>query len=132
MWLDADERLDADNLARLSALLGTLRDDDRRCFTFRQRSAVAGQTGATVVDQVRLFRRVPGVRWEYRVHEQILPSLRRDGMVPAPTDIVVDHHGYSDAATLRAKKARNRRLLDRQFAEMPRRRVHPPNLWPEA
>jgi hypothetical protein len=36
-----------------------------------------GTRGGTVVDHVRLFPLRPGVRWSYRVHEQILPSLKR-------------------------------------------------------
>ena len=41
-----------------------------------------GTRGGTVVDHVRLFPIRPGVRWTYRVHEQILPSLNR-AKIPA-------------------------------------------------
>ena len=33
-----------------------------------------------VVDHVRLFPLREDVRWTYRVHEQILPALRRAGV----------------------------------------------------
>ena len=36
-----------------------------------------GNGGETVVDHIRLFPLRQDVRWTYRVHEQILPSLRR-------------------------------------------------------
>src|SRR5262245_7505521 len=33
----------------------------------------------TEVDHVRLFRNHPQLRWKYRVHEQILPGVKRLG-----------------------------------------------------
>jgi len=56
-----------------------------------------------VVDHVRLFRNLPGVRWEYRVHEQILPAVRRAGGRVRWSDAVVRHTGYQDPA-LRGRK----------------------------
>jgi hypothetical protein len=44
-----------------------------RCVCAR---GLDGTKGGTVVDLVRLFPLRPGVRWTYRVHEQILPSLK--------------------------------------------------------
>jgi len=39
-----------------------------------------GSGGDTVVDHIRLFPLREDVRWTYRVHEQILPALRRAGV----------------------------------------------------
>jgi hypothetical protein len=36
-----------------------------------------GDGGQTVVDHIRLFPLREDVRWTYRVHEQMLPALRR-------------------------------------------------------
>ena len=67
-----------------------------------------------MVDHVRLFPLLPGVRWTYRVHEQILPSLNRlkvpvrlDG--PAP---VVRHTGYLDPVEEARKLERNIEILE--------------------
>ena len=38
-----------------------------------------GEGGDTVVDHVRLFPLIEGVRWTYRVHEQILPHSNGQG-----------------------------------------------------
>jgi glycosyltransferase involved in cell wall biosynthesis len=117
LWLDADERLDDANRARLQALLGAL-PEGRAAYSMQQRSA--GPAGpATLVDQVRLFRRDPAVRWEYRVHEQLLPSLRRAGYAVHSTDIVIEHTGYQDAAVRRRKLRRNLRLLHLDQRERP-------------
>src|SRR5438552_2893704 len=49
---------------------------------------------ATVVDHVRLFRNHPAIRWEHRVHEQILPGIRRVGGDVGFAEVVVQHTGY--------------------------------------
>ena len=47
---------------------------------------------------MRLFRNLPDIRWDYRVHEQILPSLRKAGHAVRFRDIVIEHTGYLDPA----------------------------------
>jgi tetratricopeptide (TPR) repeat protein len=78
-----------------------------------------GSGGETVVDHVRLFPLLEGVRWTYRVHEQILPALKRAGVPVQWTDITVRHTGYSDR-TLRSRKLdRDGRILREELAERP-------------
>jgi hypothetical protein len=62
-----------------------------------------GTGGDTVVDHIRLFPLREDVRWTYRVHEQILPALRRANLPVKWTDPTVRHTGYVDKA-LRARK----------------------------
>ncbi len=86
-WLDADESLDDDNRAKLKALFDQLGDEPAG-YVLRQRSAHFHPGDApTLVDQCRLFRNHPDIRWSYRVHEQILPALRRLGHPQRFTDI---------------------------------------------
>jgi hypothetical protein len=62
------------------------------------------------------------VQYEYegfRVHEQILGSVRRMGGSPRFTDIVICHTGYQDAVLLRLKSQRDLRLLEMEYAEQP-------------
>ena len=59
-----------------------------------RRQSPDGKKGATVVDHIRLFPIRPGVRWAYRVHEQILPSLKRANIAVRWTDLTVQHTGY--------------------------------------
>jgi hypothetical protein len=70
-----------------------------------------------MLDQVRIFRNLPEIRWDYRIHEQILPSVNRAGGSVRWTDIVVDHVGYQDASVRRRKLERNLRLLEMDDAE---------------
>ena len=55
-----------------------------------------GTGGETVVDHIRLFPLRDDVRGTYRVHEQILPALRKASVPVRWTDLTVRHTGYVD------------------------------------
>jgi glycosyltransferase involved in cell wall biosynthesis len=118
-WMDADDRLDADNRARLRSLFRGL-PDANVAFVMKCLCLPDPETRtATVVDHVRLFRNDPELRWEYRVHEQILPALRRRGADVRWSDVVIRHAGYQDPALRRRKLQRDLRLLHLERAEKP-------------
>jgi GT2 family glycosyltransferase/predicted Zn-dependent protease len=118
-WLDADDRIDDDNRARLQALFDAL-PNGNAAYVVKCRCVPNGPGApATVVDHVRLFRRVPDVRWEHRVHEQILLPVRRAGHPVHFTDARVDHVGYSDPDLRARKLERDLRLLRLEAAERP-------------
>jgi GT2 family glycosyltransferase len=73
----------------------------------------------TVVDHVRLFPNHPQVRWQYRVHEQILPALRRLGGTVRPAEVTIHHVGYQDPALRKRKQQRDLRLLQLDHADNP-------------
>jgi tetratricopeptide (TPR) repeat protein len=73
----------------------------------------------TLVDHLRLFRNRPDVRWEFRVHEQILPAVRRSGAEVRWGDVVIHHTGYCDPALRHRKLERDLRLLLLERAEQP-------------
>jgi hypothetical protein len=109
-WLDADDRLDATNRERLGELLRDL-PETNVAFSLKCRCVPDGTgAGATLVDHVRLFRKGPGVRWRYRVHEQILPALRESGATVRFAPVVIDHVGYVDVALRGRKLQRDLRL----------------------
>jgi glycosyltransferase involved in cell wall biosynthesis/Flp pilus assembly protein TadD len=118
-WLDADDRLDEENRARLRALFASLKDENvayaMKCLCLPDKT-----TGtATVVDHVRLFRNRPDVRWSYRVHEQILPSVRKAGGQVRWSDATVHHCGYQDPALRARKLERDLRLLNLEDGDRP-------------
>ena len=78
-----------------------------------------GSGGETVVDHIRLFPLRPDVRWTYRVHEQILPALRRAGIPVRWTDLVVRHTGYVDVALRARKLERDTRILLEELKDRP-------------
>ncbi len=119
LWLDADDRLDEENRRRLRALVDGLREENiayvMKCLCL----SAPGEQGETVVDHVRLFRNHPEIRWRYRVHEQILPSIRRLGGEVRWSDVVIRHVGYQDPALRRRKLERDLRLLHREHQDSP-------------
>jgi glycosyltransferase involved in cell wall biosynthesis len=118
-WMDADDRLDDANRARLRALLAGLGEENAayvmKCLCVPDSQSQDG----TVVDHVRLFRNRPDVRWDYRVHEQILPAVRDSKAEVRWTDVVVRHVGYTDPLLRRRKLERDLRLLRLEDAERP-------------
>jgi tetratricopeptide (TPR) repeat protein len=59
------------------------------------------------------------VRWTYRVHEQILPSLRRAGFNVRWSDVTVRHTGYVDPALRRRKLVRDEAILRDELNDRP-------------
>ncbi len=118
-WMDADDRLDADNCERLGRLLGELPADNVafacKCLCVPKQEGEPG----TVVDHIRLFRNLPGLQWEHRIHEQILTALRRRGATSRWCDVVIQHLGYRDPALLKQKLERDLRHLTKEYAEQP-------------
>jgi GT2 family glycosyltransferase/predicted Zn-dependent protease len=119
LWLDADDRFDEANRQKLRALLTSLQDDNAgyviKCLCLPDHA----RGTATVVDHLRLFRNHPAIRWEYRIHEQILAAVRRQGGQIRWTDVTVQHSGYQDGRLRARKLERDLRLLQLENAERP-------------
>jgi tetratricopeptide (TPR) repeat protein len=108
--LDADEYFDDDNHRKLRDLLVNL-PEHNAAYVFTMRSPMPGGSPLDI-QNIRFFRRHPEIRWQYRVHEQLGPAIRRLGYPIHVTDIVIHHAGYEDAQTRRRKIERNARLLE--------------------
>jgi glycosyltransferase involved in cell wall biosynthesis len=118
-WLDADDRIDETNRLRLRTLFASL-GDENIAYLMKYIALEDGALGRTsAVDHAKLFRNLPQIRWQYRVHEQILPAVARLGGRSHPTDAVIYHLGYQDPVVARRKLERSGRLLELDFAEHP-------------
>jgi tetratricopeptide (TPR) repeat protein len=115
--LDADEYFDAPNGGKLRDLLASL-GDAAAAYTFTQRSLLASGSPLDLL-HTRLFRNHPAIRWQYRVHEQIAPSILLLGHTIHPTDVVVEHAGYHDPRLHHQKLERNARLLELEQQQRP-------------
>ncbi len=111
LHLDADERLDRRDRDRLRTLVRRPSSD---VYELRIVSPMTeGKRKSRIVaDQPRLFRRDPRYRYSYRIHENILPSVKEAYGVITQEDITILHVGYdvSDEA-IGQKKIRNFELL---------------------
>jgi GT2 family glycosyltransferase/tetratricopeptide (TPR) repeat protein len=79
-----------------------------------------GHRDVTVVDHVKLIRNRSDLRFDGRIHEQILPAIRRAGGEVAWTDIYVVHSGSDHSLAGSQKKLeRDLRILHRELQERP-------------
>ena len=97
------------------------------CWVSRCRSTVRayGDDGepdfdVTMVDHVKLFRNRPDLRFDHRIHEQVLPAIRAAGGEVAWSDLYVVHSGSDQSPAGKAKKLeRDLRILHCELAERP-------------
>ena len=116
-WMDADDRLDAENRAKLRDLFANLPAENVG-FVMKCLCLPDADTGtSTVVDHVRLFRNNPQVRWTYRIHELILPSIRKLGGDVRWSDVTIRHVGYQDRKVRAGKLERDLRLLSMEHQD---------------
>ncbi len=119
LYIDADERLTPESVRVVRELisrpkvgayaLSILNPQTMQQGTFHQQNAYP-----------RLFRRLPGVQFEGRVHEQIWPSLKRLRLNVLPSPLTILHLGYSRGYDVVQQKAeRNLELLRKQLVEHP-------------
>ena len=94
--------------------------DELDAYSMKVRSVLDAQRSSfRLLDQVRLFRNLPNIRWDYRIHEQILPAVNRAGGGVRWADVFIDHVGYQDASARHQKLQRNLRLLELDHADRP-------------
>jgi tetratricopeptide (TPR) repeat protein len=121
-WMDADDTIDADNGRRLRELAAQPAPPQLLAHVVQVHCPGAGGAKAdvTVVDHVKLFRNRADLRFDGRIHEQILPAVRRAGGEVGWTDIFVVHSGADhSAAGRRRKNARDLHLLGRELRDHP-------------
>ncbi|MEZ5966920.1 MAG: glycosyltransferase [Planctomycetota bacterium] len=119
--LDADEALAPDQGDRLRELL---RDGQVAGYQLVLQNEYGDGTKTMGVAILRLFRNLPGIHYQNRIHEQVLPSLLAVagpmGMRLAMSDLVVLHDGYvEERMRQRGKNERNDRLFKLQLQDAP-------------
>jgi GT2 family glycosyltransferase/tetratricopeptide (TPR) repeat protein len=122
-WMDSDDTISPENGQRLRTLSHRLVEDGTLGFVMQvhcPNNPDSPEDGMTVVDHVKMFRNLPGLRFEGRVHEQILPAIRRIGGNVEWTDIFLVHSGadHSNAGRIR-KRERDLRLLQLELEDRP-------------
>jgi len=113
--LDADERLNPGQEAKIKKYLNLNFDG------LYVRIISTDKNGELYVTEYpRLFRKIDGVKFERKIHEQISSSILKLGGKLAKTDITITHLGYSqDDETMRKKYERNLRILLEELEENP-------------
>lgn len=114
-WIDTDEWYRPSFGARIHSLM--TRPMGKAYYVWQVSPTANGDT--IFVPQIRVFPKVPGVKWEIPIHEQILPSLQRIGVKTQLTDLRVEHAGYLNPATVFRKNRRNLKLLRQEIKRNP-------------
>lgn len=122
-WMDSDDTIPAACGRELRPLVS--RTDRPDLLGYVVQVHCPGPSGSveqemTAVDHVKLFRNRPDLRFEFRIHEQILPSIRRAGGEVGWTELHVVHSGSDQTAEGRQRKLqRDLRILALDLAERP-------------
>ncbi len=114
IWLDADDRIDENDREALRILKLHLRPEKDKAYMLK----ILGRSDDmpdTVSYQTRIIPNRNGVCFEGRVHEQILPSLKRSAIEVEPVDIAIRHTGYHDRDVRMAKSRRNLEILTEEL-----------------
>jgi GT2 family glycosyltransferase/tetratricopeptide (TPR) repeat protein/2-polyprenyl-3-methyl-5-hydroxy-6-metoxy-1,4-benzoquinol methylase len=121
-WMDSDDTIPEEQGRKLRKLAYSKHETGVFGYTMQVHcpsvSDSGGATQWTVVDHVKLFRNLPELRFEHRIHEQIIPAIRRVGGKVQFTDLHVVHSGSDQSPATRARKLeRDYRILKLDLAD---------------
>jgi len=115
IWLDADDRLPRKTVEELRRLLSHETPD--KVFSFVVCNSIdEGKTGIRF-SQIRVFPNTPKIRFEGRIHEQILSSVRKYRFVEVQLPLEIFHTGYENPALLKEKQRRNLELFKEEYPD---------------
>jgi tetratricopeptide (TPR) repeat protein len=122
-WMDSDDTIDAENGRKLRELAYTNHADNIFGYVIQVHCpspTSGGGDETTVVDHVKLVRAHHEIRFEGRIHEQVLPSIRRLGGEVGWTDLFVVHSGADHSPEAKQRKyERDLRILQKDLADRP-------------
>ena len=108
-WLDSDDVIDAENGPKLRALVSSEVPANVMGFTMKVHCPSEGPDGGynyTAVDHLKVFRNRPDIRFEGRIHEQVMESINRLKGDVVFTSLFVVHAGADHSAEGRRRKLR--------------------------
>lgn len=124
LYLDADERIKYPDFEHLRNMIRQMDNSigGLVCNIVSIHTNLTGSSETHKGGYPRLFRNLgyPKIKFTGRVHEQITPSLRENGLELAFTDIEIEHLGYNvSTEIMEAKVKRNYTLLLEHVKEAP-------------
>ncbi len=117
LYLDADERLDKNSINELVELSFQKRKAGYYCKVV---SPSASTGNPSVMKYIRFFRNLNNPNFEGKVHEQIIPNLKKNGFEILDSNISIIHIGYDvNEDKLKNKAKRNLDLLLKDYRQNP-------------
>jgi GT2 family glycosyltransferase/tetratricopeptide (TPR) repeat protein/2-polyprenyl-3-methyl-5-hydroxy-6-metoxy-1,4-benzoquinol methylase len=121
-WMDTDDVIDTVNGRQLRQLIRSAQPSTLG-FVVSVHCPSGGEDGdssVTVVSHVKLFRNLPDLRFDGRIHEQILPAINAANGEVAWSDAFVLHAGYDHSPEGQKRKLeRDLRILHQELKERP-------------
>lgn len=122
-WMDSDDTITAECGKRLRELADSDHASNTMGYVMQVHCPGPGENGLdefTVVDHVKMFRNRPDLRFEGRIHEQVLMPIRAIGGDVEFTDIWIEHSGSDPSKESQKKKVeRDLRILRKDLEERP-------------
>ncbi|MBI9072783.1 MAG: glycosyltransferase [Melioribacteraceae bacterium] len=117
LYLDADERLTSASIDIIKELTSENKNLGINCVV-NSIDEIGGTP--SIMNYVRLFRNLEGVKFEGKVHEQIESSLRKQNCEIINSEIEIIHLGYNISQDeLKVKAKRNLDLLVHDYVHSP-------------
>jgi tetratricopeptide (TPR) repeat protein len=122
-WMDSDDTIPESSGRRLRQLADATHSENVLGYVMQVHCPGPVGNAApdlTVVDHVKMFRNLSAIRFEGRIHEQVLPAIRRSNGEVTWTDIFVVHSGSDQSPEGRKRKQhRDLRLLRLELGDSP-------------
>jgi tetratricopeptide (TPR) repeat protein len=128
--MDSDDTIDEQNGRRLRELADGQHPSNVLGYVIQVHCPgphIHGEIDCTVVDHVKLIRNLPNLKFDGRIHEQVLPAIRQLGGDIAWTDIHVVHSGSDQSPA--GRKRKQERDLHILLLELQERPAHPFTLF---
>jgi glycosyltransferase involved in cell wall biosynthesis len=122
LWMDADDRFEPSSTRTLQTLVGTAQP---QAAAFCIVNRIPDKPDVEFL-QTRLFPRRADLRFERRIHEQIMFSAHTAGVPLTRHDAIrIIHTGYHDPQLCRSKALRNKKIIETELQNAP----DDPTLW---
>ncbi|MDR2732851.1 MAG: glycosyltransferase [Fibromonadaceae bacterium] len=113
IWLDADDRLPKRTVEELRKILSS--ESANKVFHLVVCNSRNDDKTGVHFSQIRIFPNNSKIRFEGRIHEQILSSIRKCSLIEVKLPLEVFHTGYENPDILREKQLRNLELFKEEF-----------------
>lgn len=120
-WLDADDYIEGKDKENFLSFKNMLSKTEYMAFRMPTYSIRRGIFNKKDVNYLtRIFRNLPDIKFEGKIHEQVLFSISRLGGKVGTVDIPIYHTGYEDPKILEEKRQRNKEILESALKEEPK------------
>lgn len=113
IWLDLDDRVDAENAERFKLIAN--HKDKKDVFLFNVKCKQHNSPYTLDIIQTRMFHRDSGIRFNRRIHESVEESIIKHNLDKVyASEVSIYHEGYGDFELLKKKAKRNISILNKE------------------